>query len=106
MFIEILMLITAIFALFTIFLKNEIYKNFFFLLTLLMMIILIASPFYVSEINECIMPADYYCMRSVYTINVDGSLFDPLLYGFFLLMLLFFIITLIQIIINIAEKIM
>ena len=90
-------IITLIFVLYSIFLKNETYKKFFFLLSMLFVIITFAS-FYAKENEICVefSTSTGECIAWQRTLNFGGT--EALIYGFGLLFLTFIALVALEII--------
>ena len=90
-------ILTAIFTLYSLFLKNENYKKFFFLLSMFFVILTFAS-FYGKEVKTCVdfNTTANTCVEWQTSINFTGT--DPLIYGFTLLFLVFLALMALEII--------
>jgi hypothetical protein len=90
-------ILTAIFTLYSLFLKNEVYKKFFFLLSMLFVIITFTS-FYGKEVNTCINfnSSANTCTEWQTSLSFGGT--EPLIYGFGLLFLVFLALMALEII--------
>ena len=90
-------ILTAIFTLYSLFLKNEAYKKFFFLLSMLFVIITFTS-FYGKEVQVCsnFNSMTNTCMEWQTSITFSGT--EPLIYGFGLLFLVFLALMALEII--------
>jgi len=90
-------ILTAIFTLYSLFLKNEVYKKIFFLLSMLFVILTFTS-FYAKEVQVC---SDFDTLTNVCkewqsSIYFVGT--DALIYGFGLLFLVFLALMALEII--------
>jgi len=90
-------ILTAIFTLYSLFLKNDAYKKFFFLLSMLFVIITFTS-FYGKEVKTCsnFNATANTCLEWQTSISFAGR--DPLIYGFGVLFLVFLALMALEII--------
>jgi hypothetical protein len=90
-------ILTTIFTLYSLFLKNEIYKKFFFLLSMLFVIITFVS-FYGKEVKTCVdfNSSANTCLEWQTSVSFGGT--EPLIYGFGLLFLVFLALMALEII--------
>jgi hypothetical protein len=90
-------ILTTIFTLYSLFLKNESYKKFFFLLSMLF-VILTFSSFYAKEVQVCsnFDATTNTCLEWQTSISFAGT--EPLIYGFGLLFLVFLALMALEII--------
>jgi hypothetical protein len=89
-------------AYFAINLKNESYKTFFLLFTFLNILLSFASAFYSKEVTVCTNYANSTCLNYEKTIEMPGS--NAVVYGYGLLLITFFILTLIGLFIKASEQ--
>ena len=95
-----LAIITLLFGLYALFLKNDYYKQFFFLLSLLMVIVTIMSPSFVSYEKVCNEITNQTCVNETATVLVNPGFSNALVYGFGLVIILFLSLILLSIIID------
>jgi hypothetical protein len=94
--------LTFLFGFFALYLKNETLKTFFFLLTLLMVVVDVALPKILSETRTCLQfNASGVCQQWEIKDNLIAN--DAFMYGFGILLVLFFFITLIQLFVKAAK---
>jgi tellurite resistance protein TehA-like permease len=92
-------IVALIFALFALFMKNENFKPFFFLLSMLMIVISFAASSAYYTIYEC-TNADCSAYKSY--IQFDAT---PFIWGFGLLIILFLSLYVLEIVVRAFEKI-
>lgn len=92
-------LISIVFVALTIYLKNEVFRNFFLLMTLLNVVVSIYAASYSREIEIC-TPED---SSSVCTKTVELVGVNEIMYGYSMVILAFFAIYFIKLLIKSAS---
>lgn len=95
-------LISLVFAALTVYLKNDIFRNFFMLMTMLNIVISIYAAAYAREVETC-SPAETgsVCIK---TIELTGI--NDIMYGYSMLILAFFAIYIIRLLVKSSSMVL